>query len=299
VRPYAGERWWVLLLPVVATAALTVGAYALVAHRDLGAGLLPDRPGPATGRLGGPLALAWRLQRGSVAGWAAAFGLGGLLFGSIAGNVSGLLDSPQSRDLITKLGGEKGLTDAFLATEFGVLAVIAAAYGVQAALRLRAEEASLRAEPVLATAVSRLRWAGSHLTVALAGTALLLGCAGLGAGLARWIDTGDAGQLGRMVGDGLLQAPAGWVVVGIVTVAFGLVPRAVVAGWVALVAFLLLGELGPLLKLTQPVMDVSPFTHLPKLPGVAVAAAPLLWLTAVAAALLAVGLAGLRRRDIG
>jgi ABC-2 type transport system permease protein len=299
VRPYAGERWWVLLLPVAAGAAIVAGGYALVARRDLGAGLLPDRPGPATGRLGSPLALAWRLQRGAVAGWAVAFAFGGVLFGSIAGNVTGLVDSQQSRDLITKLGGDKGLTDAFLATEFGILAVIAAAFGVQAALRLRAEETSQRAEPVLATAVSRLRWAGSHLTVALVGTVLLLACTGFGAGVARAIDTGDAGQLGRLTGDALLQVPAGWVVVGVVAAAFGLLPRAVVAGWAALVAFLLLGELGPLLKLSQPVMDVSPFAHLPKVPGVPVSAVPLIWLTAVAAALTAAGLAGFRRRDIG
>ena len=38
-------------------------------------------------------------------------------------------------------------------------------------------------DPVLATAVSRIRWAGGHVTVALVGTALLLSAAGLGAGL--------------------------------------------------------------------------------------------------------------------
>ncbi len=299
MRPYAGERWWVLAVPVLASVALAAGGYALAARRDLGAGLLPDRPGPATGRLGSPLALAWRLHRGAVAGWAAAFTLGGLLFGSIAGNVSGLLDSPQARDLVTKLGGEKGLTDAFLATELSVLAVIAAAYGVQAVLRLRAEETSQRAEPVLATAVSRLRWAGSHLAVALAGTVLLLAGAGLGAGVARAVDTGDAGQIGQLVGDALVQVPAGWVLVGIVVAAFGLLPRAIVVGWAALVVFLLLGEFGPLFKLSQPVMDVSPFAHLPKVPGVPVTVQPLAWLVAVAAALMVAGLLGFRRRDVG
>jgi ABC-2 type transport system permease protein len=46
-------------------------------------------------------------------------------------------------------------------------------------------------------------------------------------------------------------------------------------------------------------MDISPFTHTPKLPGTAFTATPLLWLTGVAAVGLAVGLTGLRRRDIG
>jgi ABC-2 type transport system permease protein len=97
----------------------------------------------------------------------------------------------------------------------------------------------------------------------------------------------------------LVQVPAVWVVVGIIVAAFGLVPRLVVLGWVALVGFMLLGEFGPLFELSQAVMDVSPFTHVPRLPGGDFSAGPLLWLTAVAAGLMAVGLVGFRRRDVG
>jgi ABC-2 type transport system permease protein len=43
--PYAGNRWWVLLITVGFAIAVAAGAYALVARRDLGAGLLPARPG--------------------------------------------------------------------------------------------------------------------------------------------------------------------------------------------------------------------------------------------------------------
>jgi ABC-2 type transport system permease protein len=46
------------------------------------------------------------------------------------------------------------------------------------------------------------------------------------------------------------------------------------------------------------VLDVSPFTHVPRLPGAAVTAAPLLWLTLAVLALAAAGLAALRHRDI-
>jgi ABC-2 type transport system permease protein len=56
---------------------------------------------------------------------------------------------------------------------------------------------------------------------------------------------------------------------------------------------------GPLLRLPQWVMDISPFTHVPKLPGATVHAAPLLWLTLAAAILAGAGLAALRQRDVG
>jgi polyether ionophore transport system permease protein len=56
---------------------------------------------------------------------------------------------------------------------------------------------------------------------------------------------------------------------------------------------------GAILGLDQAILDISPFAHVPKLPGHAFTAMPLVWLTIVAAALGIAGLAGLRRRDIG
>lgn len=69
-------------------------------------------------------------------------------------------------------------------------------------------------------------------------------------------------------------------------------------GWSALAVFLMLGELGPMFGFDQWLMDLSPWAHLPKVPGSAVTATPLLWLLALAAAGLITGLVGLRRRDI-
>lgn len=302
IRPYAGERWWLLLLLAAFAGLTAAGGYALVARRDIDAGLLPDRPGRATASAGlrSPLGLAWRLHRGALAGWTAAFVLLGAVLGSIASSAGTLLNTPQARDLITALGGQQGLTDAFLAAELGIVGVIAAAYGVQAALRLRAEETALRTEPVLATAVSRTRWAASHLVLALGGSTVLMVGAGLGAGLTHGAHTGELGrQLSRVLGSAVLQLPATWVVTCIVVAFFGLAPRLAAAGWAVLVAFLLVGELGPVLKLSQWVMDISPFGHLPKVPGGPVTAAPLGWLVAVAGLLAVAGLGGFRRRDIG
>jgi len=301
VRPYAGDRWWVLLLPLAFTVALAAGAYAGVARRDLGAGLLADAPGRAGAGAGlrSPLALAWRLHRAALLGWGAAFVVLGGVFGTIASNIGGLLDSPQARAFMAKLGGEKGVTDAFLAAELGIIGVVASVYGVQAAMRLRTEETAQRVDPLLAAAVGRTRWALGHITVAFGGTAALLVVAGLAAGVAHAARTGDAGQVGRVLAGALVQIPAAWVLSAIVVAAFGLAPRAVAIGWAALVVFLLLGELGQLLRLRQWVMDLSPFAHVPKLPGDQLTAAPMLWLLGIAALLTVVGLVGLRRRDIG
>ena len=300
VRPFAGVRWWVFLVGALFTALVTAGAYGLVARRDLGAGLLADRGGrtEATRWLAGPFGLAARLQRAVLLWWTAGFAVMGLIVGSLATSVRSFLDTPGARDMITKLGGQSGLLDAFFGTELSVVAIITSVFGIQSVLRLHGEEQALHAEPLLATAVGRRRWALSHVSVAVLGSAWLLFVVGLTMGLSAASSLNDYDQVGRLLGAALAQLPSVLVMIGIAVAAFGLVPRLVTAAWGLLVAFLLIGELGPLFELDQRVMDVSPFAHTPRLPGGAFSATPLVWLTVVAVGLLAVGLEAFRRRDL-
>ncbi len=178
--------------------------------------------------------------------------------------------------------------------------LIAAGYAVSAVLRLYSEETAEHADPVLATAAGRIRWGLSHLLIAAGGTVAILAATGLGAGLGYVLRSGGGGsEVARLVGAGLAQAPAALVLAGIAAALFGLAPKASVAGgWTALGVAVLMLFLGATLQLSHWVLDISPFTHVPKLPGGTVSAAPLVWLTVIAVALAAAGLAGLRRRDI-
>jgi ABC-2 type transport system permease protein len=72
----------------------------------------------------------------------------------------------------------------------------------------------------------------------------------------------------------------------------------VATAWSALGLAALITVLGPAIRMAQAVLDVSPFSHIPKLPGAPVTAAPLAWLIAVAVVLAVAGLAGFRRRDL-
>jgi ABC-2 type transport system permease protein len=303
LRPYTEDRWWVLALPLAVTAAATAGAYVLVVLRDHGAGLLPDRPGSATASafLRSPFGLAWRLQRGTLYGWAAGFAFTFAASGAAAKGIGSLLGgSSQLRNAFTRLGGQAGITDAYLAAIMSLAGLAAAAYATSAVLRLRAEETGGQAEPLLATAIGRTRWGLSHVAVAVVGTAVLLAVAGVAAGLGYGLRTGSAGpEVARLLGAGMAQLPASLAVAGAAVVLFGLLPRASVAGaWTVVGVLVLIALFGQVLQLSQPILDVSPFTHVPKLPGAAVTGTPLLWLSLVVVALVAVGLAGLRHRDI-
>lgn len=302
LRAYAGERWWIAGLFVGFAALFTVAGYALVARRDVGAGLLPERLGPADAApsLGSPFGLAWRLHRGLLLGWIIAMALTGAVLGGAASGIGDLKSPSQGiTDVLNRMGGHKGLTDAFLAAIFGIVGLVAAAYTVQATLRMRQEESSGRVEALLATPVGRLRWAASHLVFALLGTAVLLAVAGAAGGLSFGAQVHDiGGQFGRVLGAALVQVPAAWVLAGFGMALIGLAPRLSALTWAALILSVLLVELGALFGLNQWVVDVTPFAHVPKLPGTEFTVTPVLWLTAIAVALGAAGLAGLRRRDI-
>ncbi|WP_371644287.1 ABC transporter permease [Streptomyces sp. NBC_00597] len=297
VRAFADERWWVLGLFAAALAVQVGAAYALAGRRDLGMSFLPARPGPAEGRLGSAGALAWRLQRGSLIGWSLGFLAAGVVFGGMTDGAAQLVgDNERTREIIERMGGQSGIADAFLATMAGMLGMVAALYIVSAVLRLSAEESGQRAEPLLANAVGRLRWAGGHLAVAFGGSALILLLAGLGLGVGHGRGLQDTAAT---VGACLAQLPAVWVIGALAALLHGAAPKYAVAAWAVAGTALTLGWIGPALNLPQAALNLSPFAHLPKLPGAqAMAWAPVLVLTALAAALLAAGLTALRRRDL-
>jgi ABC-2 type transport system permease protein len=164
--------------------------------------------------------------------------------------------------------------------------------------RLRTEESGGRVEPLLATAVSRTGWVASHLTVALAGSAILMLLSGLGLGLTASAALGDAAVLPRLIGASLAYLPAIWVVVGVGVALFGLVPRATVLAWIVVAYAALIGMFYGFLGLPDWTFDLSPFGHVPALPAAEMSWPPLLVLSAIAAVLTAVGLMGFRRRDL-
>lgn len=305
VRPFAAERWWVLVLPAAATVAGIAAAFALAAHRDQGAGLIQARPGRAAAGplLTGPAGLAWRLQRASLAGWAAGFLAGGIAIGVVANGIGQLIGSRTGAvaKTLVRIGQQSALTNSYLAACMSLLGLVASAYAVAAVLRLRSEESDGHAEPLLAGPVSRWWWAGSQLLIVVLGTAAVLVAGGLGMGLGYGLASSTLGtQLPSLLGACLVQIPAALVLAAVAAAAVGLVPRwSGGAAWTAVAVCVVVTVFGPAFSASQALLDVSPFTHVPKLPGGAVAAAPLVWLTALVLALTAAGLAGLRRRDIG
>ncbi|MGH3429674.1 MAG: hypothetical protein ACRDQZ_19245 [Mycobacteriales bacterium] len=180
-----------------------------------------------------------------------------------------------------------------------MLGMAAAGYAISATLRLGEEESSQRSEIIMAGAVSRIRWACSHLVFAVLGPAMALCAGGVLAGLTYGAAVGDIGtQLPSLLGAAMAQLPAIWLMSGITMAIYGLAPRFTAMTWGVLCAFIAIYVFASLDTGPNWLADLAPFSHTPKMPVEAFHAAPVVWLVAVTATLYAVGLVALRRRDL-
>ncbi|WP_137145515.1 ABC transporter permease [Mycolicibacterium sp. CR10] len=302
VRPFAGDRFWVLGLHLALTVGLVAVAYRLLARRDVGAGLLAERLGPprAGTDLRGVVTLAWRLDRGALTLWTVGLSLYGLVIGSIVHGIGDEIgDSQAARDVVVRLGGSDALEQAFIAVAFSMLGMVAAAFAISLTLRLHQEESTQHAEAVLSGAVSRTRWLASHLLFAIGGSAGALLVAGVVTGVTYGASAGDiAGTLPTVLGTVAVQLPAVWLLVAVTVALFGVLPRFTPVAWGVLIAFIAVFLLGSLANSPQWLLNLEPFTHIPRVGTGEFTAAPLFWLLALDSALIMLGIIAFRRRDL-
>lgn len=305
-RPYAEERWWVLLLPLALTGVLTAAAFALESRRDHGAGLRPPRPGPAradTGVFGltGVESLVRRLERPAILGWGLGLTLFALVIGTLTGTIGELLaDNPQLADLFRRMGqGEGVLRDTYYATMLGILVVVVAIFAATLILRVRQEEDNGHLELLGSTATSRSRLLLAHVVPALVAPTLLFVACGALLAVAAAADGGGPGLVGQLAWAALALAPGLWLTVGVGTALVGWAPRLTPLLWALLGWSLFATWVGDLLDLPRVLLDATPFAALPRLPAEAMAWGPVAAETALAAALIGLGLLGWRRRDLG
>lgn len=298
LRAYGDTRWWVLLLYVAYTCVLLMVAQLLRARRDLGSGLVAARPGPADGspRLSNAIALSGRVHTPMVLTWSVSMAVMGLVFGAIAPQIGDLLDSPSARRMMQRLGGVGALEDTLVAAELSIVAVVVSCFTIIVVAHGGSDERDGRTEQVLATATSRSNSFLATILVAVLGATWLLLIIGIGLTVG-YVAT-DGQSIADFVPSALSQAPAVWVMAALAAVGFALRSSWTFVGWGILMLFVMLGQLGELLRLPSRVLDLSPFTHVPAMPAEGFALTPELVLTAVATVLLVLAWRRYLSRDI-
>ncbi len=298
LRAYGDIRWWVLLLYAGLAAILVEAAGALRSRRDLGAGIVAPRPGPATGspRLAGAIALSLRVHTPMLVGWTATTAVMGLVFGAISPAFDAF-DSEAIRDVLERIGGEGVLRDTLLGAVISVLALVVSCFAITVVSHGGSDEHDGRTEQVLATATSRSRAFLATAIVALAGATWLLLVTGVTLALGVGNDTDHS--FTRLVASALAQAPAMWVVVTLAVLCFAVRSQWALFGWGLVVLFAALGQIGELLGLPRWVLNLSPYSHAPRMPLADFELGPALVLTGIATVALVAAWLRYRTRDIG
>lgn len=303
IFPYTQQRFLILGLFVGLFAVVLTVAFVLMGHRDIGMGMISTRPGRAQAlpSLLSPFGLARRLQRGIFRGWAAAIIIFSAAFGmTIKEFESFLAENDEIRQALSQFGTGNNYRDIFLAVLISMMAILITGYAVQALLRMRSEEAGGQLESVLAGSISRWRWLLSHIGYIFSRVVILLLIMAMSMGLSYIISVNaPLKEIWQIAGAALVQGAAILTFSGFVVAVFGWLPKlAVAVSWGGLAAALMIVQLGGLLKLSQFIMNISPFIHLPAMPASQFKALPVVWLTIIGAVLLLAGLFRFRRRDI-
>lgn len=301
VRPFAGERWWVFGLSFGVAVVLIGLAFTLESRRDHGAGLRPERLGKAYAGpgLSGAFGLAARLNRGAAIGWSIGLLVSAVAFGSIVLQIDSAFEGNSNiAELVRRMGGTGELKIAFLVAILGIMTTVVAFMAASLLGRLRGEEARGHAEMLLSTAVSRWRFAGSHLVWALALPAVLLVLVGAGLPLMRAASGDGFGEVWDFARGAAGLIPGLVLVVGFGMVLIGWLPRAYPVIWVLIGWSIFTSWFAGLLNFPEWVVKFHPWGHLTIIPRDSMDWTPFGIELAIGVVLLAIGLVGYRRRGI-
>jgi ABC-2 type transport system permease protein len=298
-RPFVDGRWWPLLLSLGLAGVTTAGAFALADRRDLGAGLRAARRGPsgAAPWLRSPSTLALRLQRAGLLGWTTALVVLGLTYGALVGPMTDTF-AELSGEFAAVIGAEGDVLNGYLSFMAVYDVIIVSAFAILAVHRVRTEETSGRAEPVLATATGRVRWLGTHLLVVCSAAATILVMTGLAFGIGAAASTGDVGQVAELTASHAVRIPEVLVFAAVGVLLYGIAPRALPLVWLVYAYAVVLALFGQLLDLPQWVHDLSPVDHIGRTPLEDAGVVPVVALCGIAALAAAAGLAAFRGRDL-
>lgn len=298
--PWGANRWWLAGVVIVFAAVLVGVAWLIQSRRDLDASVIRASHGhpAASGFLQTIVGLGTRLQRGSLIGWL----IGIVVFGGLVSSVmqsmsdmlanSALANGPLG-DIVS--GGLKALAAGLLVP---LIALAISVFAAQSATTLRADEAHGVLEAQLAGAVSRTSWALQRLAITVIGTVVLLLVAGAIVGQS-YAGLVAGGSMADIVGAFLAYLPACLLLASVFVLGFGWWPRqSVLVTWIVVGFLWVIMMVGIAIRIPQWFLDLMPFNATPQLPAAAMDWRPIVIMSAIAVVFSAVGLIGLRRRNV-
>lgn len=264
---FVSNFWWPIFLLLGLSVLLVILAFHFGRIRDLGAGLIPVKPGrrDASGFLSNPFGLSVRLLRGSAITWMVVILVLCSVFGSLFG------------DLETLVGESEMLAAYFAQTDFTIveefltllMAFVAMASTVPAViflLKLRSEDKSGHTEHILSRSVSRTTLLMGNFILSLAISALLMVFGTLSLWGIASATINEVPTLGTFFQASFSYLPAIWTIVGLTTALIGIFPKGagVIYGYLGYCFFVLFTVM--VFDFPQWLETLSPYAYVPRIP---------------------------------
>ncbi len=302
LRPFGDNNAAVLVVYGVVASMLCGLALALRRRRDLGAAIV-SRERAQRSRfllLQSPIRFGWRLTWGALVAWAVGLGVYSFFIGSLIKSMGDVLvDDPAYESYLDLLG--LTAADVYLGMVAAMAVVIALVVSLYLSWRIgavRNEEDAERVDHLLTRPLTRGRWLGGHLVLAVASVLVLM----LVNAAATW--AGAALTDAPVTFPDLLAASANLLPVillfGSLAVAmFGLAPRLTIAVPVGVVVVAyVLSFVGPALDLPGWVTGLSPFYHVALVPVADYATVQGLVMLGLTIVIAGIGWEAFSRRDL-
>ena len=264
--PFGESNFSPLLVFIVLSIIPIVFAYYLLDNRDLGSGIFKERLGPEDSlKLNSPLALAFRQHKKTIVIWCMGMvfigGSIGFITPSISESMSEMLVNMSTwAETMSKLDNREGFISVAIYT-LGLMAGTSV-YGIATVHNLKKEESEHFTEIMLAYPVSRIKWMSSYLTMAYAGSAIILLVLGAAVGLGWGYSSGDMSLVSKAMVMSLTKIPSVWVIIGIAALLYGWLPRASNAlSWVVLGLFIVIEMLWEAGIVGWSAMELTPFGY--------------------------------------
>ncbi|MDR2571579.1 MAG: hypothetical protein LBD23_14980 [Oscillospiraceae bacterium] len=324
-QAYAGDYWWPIFILLGTAVVITLVAYKFNYSRDIDQGLIPARAGRAHGSalVRTPFGLAFKLLRTSLIVWTAGMFMLGASYASVFGEIDDFIaQNDMYRDLILGPAGIELTQDlspeetvAFMkeavsAAGFTIAELFASMISSMMSMtvmvpvilfmkRAKNEEREIRTELIIATPVSRRKYLAGYAIIAFTAAIVIqfmwaIGMYSYGASILP--DPGDL-SFNFMMNSFFVYIPAIWVIIGLVILLIGLLPKrtGIIWGYFAFTFFFMLfGRMG----MFDWAVKLTPFGYVPDLPMDDINFLTLGVLTLIAAALTTAGFYFYGKRDI-
>ena len=325
---YMSNNWWPIFVLLATACAITALALRFNLKRDIEQGLIPAKPGPASGGLlmKGDLGLTFRLLRPGMIAWIVGMFLLSASYATVLDGIDDFIAGnemyqmlilgpagipldvleampPEERvEMMRTLVEMAGytITELFASMPNSMMGMITIVPIVLIILKAKSEEEAARSELILATPVSRkwhlLWYTGFAFDMAFVlQLVLAIGFFVVGQGVI--YDPAEL-TLGFLLRANLVYVPALWVMIGLTVFIYGIRPKLTGIIWGYFAYTFIVVFFGRMGVFPEFMPYLTPIGFVPDLPVDDITALPLIIMAALGIALSALGIFFYDRRDI-